>query len=71
MFKSICLILICFIAATAAPTSEFDEFSFGECESLVARLDNFAIAVINYERAVGSYVFTVAKSAEKARGRCI
>ena len=53
MFKSICLICICFTGATSAPTSKFDEFSFRECDSLVARLDNFAIAVINYEQAVG------------------
>lgn len=53
MFKSICLTCIFLAGATSAPTSKFDEFSFGECNSLVARLDNFAIAVINYERAVG------------------
>src|SRR5258705_7643522 len=57
MIKSICLILcICFAftsAATYAPTSKFDEFSFSDCASLIDRLDNFAIAVIHYEQAVG------------------
>jgi hypothetical protein len=57
MLKSLCLIscIYCTLISPAitAPTSKFDEFSFSDCESLVARLDNFAIAVSEYRQAVG------------------
>lgn len=41
------------LASASPPTSKFDEFSFGTCESLVARLDNFSIAVNEYKTAAG------------------
>lgn len=57
MFRSLSLIVcICCtysLAATSAPNSKFDEFSFRDCESLVARLDNFAVAVTDHKQAVG------------------
>src|SRR5262245_9557016 len=57
VFKAICLILTIFLiparASASPPDRKFDEFSFSDCGSLTARLDNFAVQVMYHKTAEG------------------
>ncbi|HKQ53867.1 MAG TPA: hypothetical protein VJT74_15945 [Pyrinomonadaceae bacterium] len=57
MSKLTRLILCICLAATsllaAPPDRKFDEFDFRDCESLIARLDNFAVSINSYPEAIG------------------
>jgi len=64
-----CLCLAVTSSHASAPTSKFDEFYFRDCESLIARLDNFAVAVINYHQAVGLVYVYGGKVTRKGEGQ--
>src|SRR5687767_362703 len=65
----LCLCLALTSSHASGPTSKFDEFYFFDCESLIARLDNFAIAVIKYPQSVGLVYVYGGKVARKGEGQ--
>jgi hypothetical protein len=53
----------------SAPIRKFDEFYFRDCESLIARLDNFAVAVNDNHQAVGLVYVYGGKVTRKGDGQ--
>ena len=57
--SSLVIVLACCLTASAAlaPTRKFDEFGDTNCEDEMARLDNFAVSLLNDQASKGVIIY--------------